>query len=72
MEDEEERRPRRGPDWFLTRITAGLQAAEITFAAPPPRPRMSRAEIEELVTETLREELARLPPSAPAKPPEAE
>jgi len=73
MEDEgdEGRRPvRRGPDWFLAKIAAGLEAAEINLEAPSPRGRMSRAEIEALVSETLREELARLPAAEPAEPPD--
>jgi hypothetical protein len=73
MEDDEGRRPlRRGPDWFLDKIAEGLEAAEISVEAAPPRRRMSRAEIEALVSETLREELARLPASKPARPAEPE
>jgi hypothetical protein len=73
MEDDEGRRPaRRSPDWFLAKIAAGLEAAEIDVPSSPPRRRMSRAEIEALVNETLREELARLPAFEPAKPPETE
>lgn len=66
MEDDEDRRPsRRGPEWFVARIAAGLEAAEISVEAPSPRRRLSRAEIETLVDETLREELARLQVSEP-------
>jgi hypothetical protein len=73
MEDDEDRRPpRRGPDWLLAKIAAGLEATEISVEAPSPRRRMSRAEIDALVNETLREELARLPAAEPAKPPEPE
>jgi hypothetical protein len=54
----------------MARIAAGLEAAEISLEAPSPRRRMSRAEIETLVDETLRKELARLPASEPAKPAE--
>jgi hypothetical protein len=73
MEDDEDRRPpRRGPDWFLAQIAAGLEAAEISVEAPSSRRRMSRAEIDALVNETLREELVRLPASASAKPSEPE
>lgn len=68
MEEEEEKCPlRRGPDWFLERISEGLDAAEIAIDAPSPSRRMSRAEIETLVSETLREELARLPVREPVK-----
>lgn len=68
--DDEKRPPRRGPEWFLEKIVAGLDAAAIAGEAPPARGKMSRAEIEALVDETLREELARLPASDPPKPPE--
>jgi hypothetical protein len=62
MADDEERPPlRRAPEWFLDKIAAGLKAAAIDVEAPSPRPRMSRAEVEALVSETLAEELARLP-----------
>ena len=67
MDDDEDRSPPpRGPDWFLDKIAAGLKAAAIRVETPSSRQRMSRAEIEALVDETLREELARLP--EPAEP----
>jgi hypothetical protein len=69
MADDEKRPPRRrGPEWFLEKIAAGLEeleAGEMSLEAPPSRRRMSRAEIETLVSETLAEELARLPAAKP-------
>ena len=62
----------RGPDWFLEKIAAGLEAAGAPpEAVPPVHRKMSRAEIEALVSETLEEELERLDdlsdPAGPAR-----
>jgi len=50
----------RDPEWFLAKIAAGLQAAGIPPEAPPPVRKLSRAEIDSIVTATLNEEVARL------------
>ena len=59
----------RGPEWFLEKIAAGLEAA-----GAPPEPavpvhrKMSRAEIETIVASTLNDELARLDSLEPREP----
>ena len=50
----------RDPEWFLTKIAAGLAAAGIPPEAPSPVRKLSRAEIDSIVTTTLNEEIARL------------
>lgn len=50
----------RDPEWFLAKIAAGLQAAGIPPEAPAPVRKLSRAEIDSIVTATLNEEIARL------------
>jgi hypothetical protein len=65
MGDEDIQPQRRGPEWFVEKINQGLKAAEVQLGPPTVRPRMSRAEIEDIVSETLREELARLEPVEP-------
>jgi hypothetical protein len=73
MADEDSPPQRRGPEWFLEKIAAGLDAAGIAPPEPPAtRRKLSRAEIERVVSETVREELARLDAEEPApdQPPE--
>jgi hypothetical protein len=65
MGDEDSLPPRRGPEWFVEKINEGLKAAEIQLDSPAVRPRMSRTEIEDIVSTTLREELERLEPAKP-------
>jgi len=50
----------RDPEWFLAKIAAGLAAAGISPEAPSPARKLSRAEIESIVTTTVNEEIARL------------
>jgi hypothetical protein len=61
----------RSPEWFLEKIAAGLEAAGAQPEPPAPVRKMSRAEIEALVSETLEEELERLDdlsdPAGPAR-----
>jgi hypothetical protein len=64
------REVRRGPEWFLEKIAAGLEAAGIPPAAPSPVRKMSRSDIDAIVTATLSEELARLPLPGPGANPE--
>jgi hypothetical protein len=60
---DQESRPLRGPEWFLEKIEAALPEdleEEGLPEATPPSGRLSRAEIDDLVDETLRRELALL------------
>jgi hypothetical protein len=59
MSDQESRPLRRGPEWFLEKIEAALPE-ELDEAPLPPSGRLSRAEIDDLVDEALRRELAEL------------
>jgi hypothetical protein len=56
----------RDPEWFLAKIAAGLEAAGVSPEATPAARKMSRPEIEAVVSETLRDELARLADPEPA------
>jgi hypothetical protein len=61
MSDQESRPLRRGPEWFLEKIEAALPEELDDLADPlPPSGRLSRAEIDDLVDETLKRELAEL------------
>jgi len=51
--------PRKGPHWLAERITASFEAAGGELPPPPPR-RLSRPEIDDLISRTLEEELERL------------
>lgn len=71
MDDEEPRPPSRGPEWFLEKIAAGLQANGLQAATVPVPQRLSRAEINSLVTdvtETLCDDLARRKTAEPVEP----
>ena len=57
----------RDPEWFLAKIAAGLQAAGISPEDPVPVRKLSRAEIDSIVTATLNEEVARLNGSGSVK-----
>lgn len=50
----------RDPEWFLAKIAAGLAAAGISPEAPAPVRKLSRVEIDSIVTTTVNEEIARL------------
>jgi hypothetical protein len=50
----------RDPEWFLAKIEAGLEAAGISPDAQPPVRKLSRAEIDAIVSSALDEELERL------------
>ncbi len=50
----------RDPEWFLAKIAAGLAAAGISPEAPAPVRKLSRVEIDTIVTTTVNEEIARL------------
>jgi hypothetical protein len=58
----------RDPEWFLAKIEAGLEAAGIPPETPSPVRKLSRAEINSIVTATLNEELARLEARQPEEP----
>jgi hypothetical protein len=67
MSDQESRALRRGPEWFLEKIEAALPEELDDLEDPlPPSGRLSRAEIDDLVDEALRKELALL--DEPEKP----
>jgi len=50
----------RDPEWFLAKIAAGLAAAGISPETPAPVRKLSRVEIDSIVTTTVNEEVARL------------
>lgn len=50
----------RDPEWFLAKIAAGLAAAGVSPEAPSPVRKLSRVEIDSIVTATVTEEVARL------------
>jgi len=50
----------RDPEWFLAKIAAGLAAAGISHETPAPVRKLSRIEIDSIVTTTVNEEIARL------------
>ncbi len=48
------------PSWILEQIELGFRQIGSPLESPPAIPKMSREEIDDLVSRTLREELARL------------
>jgi hypothetical protein len=50
----------RDPEWFLAKIAAGLAAAGISPETPAPVRKLSRVEIDSIVTTTVTEEVERL------------
>jgi hypothetical protein len=55
----------RDPEWFLAKIQAALAAAGIPSEVQSPVHKLSRSEIDSIVTATLEDELARLQEEGP-------
>lgn len=55
------------PSWILEQIEMGFRQVASPFESPPAVPKMSREEVDEFVSRTLREELDRIK-NLPPKP----